>query len=226
MDVFQEKAQSYDQWFVENEALFQSEKEAVKKMMPAREDLAAPAIEIGVGTGLFASALGIEEGLEPSEDMGRVARQRGIRVIQSPAETMPMASESYGMALMVTVDCFLADVEQAFSEVNRILVPGGWFVIAFLDRETPLGQIYQANKDSDDRSVSECDRWVVPPVSGDSLRRGPRQRPGTVCAVLCRSEALHGAGEDPARSDRFSGEARIREGLRIHACPSLLSVWN
>lgn len=150
MDVFQEKAQSYDQWFVENEALFQSEKEAVKKMMPAREDLAAPAIEIGVGTGLFASALGIEEGLEPSEDMGRVARQRGIRVIQSPAETMPMASESYGMALMVTVDCFLADVEQAFSEVNRILVPGGWFVIAFLDRETPLGQIYQANKDSDD----------------------------------------------------------------------------
>ena len=150
MDVFQEKAQSYDQWFVENEALFQSEKEAVKKMMPAREDLAAPAIEIGVGTGLFASALGIEEGLEPSEDMGRVAKQRGIRVIQSPAETMPMASESYGMALMVTVDCFLADVEQAFSEVNRILVPGGWFVIAFLDRETPLGQIYQANKDSDD----------------------------------------------------------------------------
>ena len=150
MDVFQEKAQSYDQWFVENEALFQSEKEAVKKMMPAREDLAAPAIEIGVGTGLFASALGIEEGLEPSEDMGRVAKQRGIRVIQSPAETMPMASESYGMALMVTVDCFLADVERAFSEVNRILVPGGWFVIAFLDRETPLGQIYQANKDSDD----------------------------------------------------------------------------
>lgn len=150
MDVFQNKAQSYDRWFTENELLFQSEKDAVKKMMAEEEALSKPVIEIGAGTGIFASALGIAEGVEPSEDMGRIAEERGVRIIKSVAESMPMADESYGAALMITVDCFLADVKRAFAEVNRILVPGGWFTIAFLDRETPLGQVYQANKESDD----------------------------------------------------------------------------
>jgi len=47
---------------------------------------------------------------------------------------------------MVTVDCFLDDVSKAFSEVRRILVSDGIFIIAFLDKATPLGQLYEKNK--------------------------------------------------------------------------------
>jgi len=36
-------------------------------------------IEIGVGTGRFASQLGIKLGLEPSKSMASLARQRGMR---------------------------------------------------------------------------------------------------------------------------------------------------
>lgn len=62
------------------------------------------------------------------------------------AEKIPADDGSYQFALMVTVDCFLNDVSKAFSEVHRILVNDGVFIIAFLDKVTPLGQLYEKNK--------------------------------------------------------------------------------
>jgi ubiquinone/menaquinone biosynthesis C-methylase UbiE len=37
-------------------------------------------------------------------------------------------------------------VPRAFSEALRILKPGGSLVVAFLDRDTPIGKVYDANK--------------------------------------------------------------------------------
>ena len=42
---------------------FQSEVSAIQQLLPS----IGTGIEIGVGTGLFASALGIKEGVEPSK---------------------------------------------------------------------------------------------------------------------------------------------------------------
>jgi len=49
---------------------------------------------------------------------------------------------------MVTADCFLKDANKAFKEVWRILSNEGIFVIAFIDRETPLGKLYNEKKHS------------------------------------------------------------------------------
>ena len=75
----------YDEWFIENDKLFEAEYRAVLSLL----DAGAEYKEIGVGTGIFAEKLGIREGVEPSEDMARFARKRGIRVIGGVAEKLP-----------------------------------------------------------------------------------------------------------------------------------------
>ncbi len=145
-NVFNEKAKEYDQWFVENDRLFFSELEAIRALLPAE----GKGIEIGVGTGLFAKELGICAGIEPSVKMAEIARSRGIDIHLASAEEMPVEDEIFDYALMVTVDSFLTDVAQAFGEVYRILKKDGVFVIAFIDRATPLGEKYEAKKATSD----------------------------------------------------------------------------
>jgi ubiquinone/menaquinone biosynthesis C-methylase UbiE len=141
-NAFDNGAEQYEKWFVENNLLLDSEVKAVKQLLPDSGE----GIEIGVGTGVFASRLGIKHGVEPSKKMGKKAIKKGIEVINSFAEKLPIADETYDFALMVTVDCFLEDVMKAFRETWRIICKGGYLIIAFLDRETPAGKIYERKK--------------------------------------------------------------------------------
>ena len=76
---FDAHSTEYDEWFFENDKLFDAEYEAVKSLLDADKTY----IEIGVGTGIFASRLGIKEGVDPSENMARFAIDRGITFIQA-----------------------------------------------------------------------------------------------------------------------------------------------
>ena len=51
---------------------------------------------------------------------------------------------------MITVDPFLTDINAAFKEAYRALEEGGSFVVAFIDRATPLGAGYEEHKDESD----------------------------------------------------------------------------
>lgn len=135
-------ANEYESWFQSNDKLFESELDAIGQLMP----LFTKGIEIGVGTGLFAQALGINEGVEPTDAMRSKAEARGIRVFNAFAEKLPFADASYDFALMVTVDCFLNDVHQAYRELFRILKMNGSLIVAFLDQSSPLGTIYEQKK--------------------------------------------------------------------------------
>jgi SAM-dependent methyltransferase len=141
-NVFDNEVEEYEKWFDENNHLLNSEVKAIKELLPNIGE----GIEIGVGTGIFASRLGIKYGIEPSGVMREKAVKKGIQVINASVEKIPIMDETYDFALMVTVDCFLDDVLIAFRETNRILHRGGYFIIAFLDRETPLGKIYEQKK--------------------------------------------------------------------------------
>ena len=88
--------------------------------------------------------------MEPSEDMARFARKRGVRVIGGVAEKLPYPADSAEGLVMITVDPFLTDIDAAFKEAYRALEEGGSFVIAFIDRATPLGAGYEEHKDESD----------------------------------------------------------------------------
>lgn len=139
---FESDASEYERWFERNDKILYSEVESIRQLMP----VSGEGIEIGVGTGIFASALGIKTGVEPSETMAIEALKKGIDVKKGVAEKLPVDDESYQFALMVTDDCFVDDVSKAFSEARRILVDNGALIVAFLDKATPLGKIYEKNK--------------------------------------------------------------------------------
>lgn len=141
-NLFDDNVDDYESWFQENENIFESEVNAIKVVLPYGKT----AIEIGAGTGIFAQKLGIKIGVEPSTKMALKAKEKGIQIINAVAEDMPVPDKIFDFALMITVDCFLRSIEAAFTEVYRILKDDGYFIVAFIDKATPLGMKYEKNK--------------------------------------------------------------------------------
>ena len=139
---FEESSVEYDNWYVENQFIYLSELNAIKSLIPQKKK----GIEIGIGTGRFALPLGIEVGVEPSRMMADIARERGIHVLEGVAEQLPVKSDTFDYALMVTADCFFDDVQAAFKEAYRILKNDGFLIVAFIDKESNLGQYYEKYK--------------------------------------------------------------------------------
>lgn len=142
INVFDENASDYDNWFERHKTAFQTELLAIKKAIPLHKK----GIEIGVGTGRFAEYFGIKDGVEPSENMAQFAERRGIKVIRAVAEDLPIESESFDFALLVTTVCFLNDMPKALSEIRRILKPKGEIILAIIDKNSVLGKKYEAKK--------------------------------------------------------------------------------
>ncbi len=143
VESFDANVSEYEKWFVDHPYAYVSEIHAVRELLPGK----GGGIEIGVGTGRFAAPLGIKRGIEPSRAMAELARRRGIEVAAAAAERLPYKDREIDFALMVTTVCFLDDIDLAFSEVHRVLRPGGSFIIGFVDRESPLGREYLRRKD-------------------------------------------------------------------------------
>lgn len=94
-------------------------------------------LEVGVGTGRFAQALGIAEGVEPSAAMAHLAQARGIKVYPGQAENLPFAANRFNLLLMMTVLCFVTDRQQSLAEAWRVLQPGGYLLVGSLDPAIP-----------------------------------------------------------------------------------------
>ena len=141
-NAFDENALDYDNWFERHNTAYESELLAIKRAIPLQKS----GIEIGVGTGRFAEYFEIKYGVEPSENMAIIAEQRGIKVVRAVAEELPIESESFDFALLVTTVCFLNDIPKAFSEIRRILKPQGEIILAIIDRNSELGEKYEMGK--------------------------------------------------------------------------------
>lgn len=141
---FEQYAQEYDHWFDENERIYQAEVSALRRVIPQ----SGKGIEIGIGTGRFSFPLGIRFGVDPSRSMMLIARQRGISICQAIGERLPFSEAKFDFALLVTVICFVSDMLVLLQEAHRVLTPGGLLINAFIDRNSALGQVYEAQKNS------------------------------------------------------------------------------
>ena len=139
---FEEHSGDYEKWFDLNKFAYESELHALRHFIPEK----GKGVEIGIGSGLFAQPLGITEGVEPSEQMRDLAGDRGLKAKNGVAENVPLEDSKYDYVLMVTTICFVDDIHKSLKEVQRILKPGGRIVIGFVDKNSPIGQVYQKNK--------------------------------------------------------------------------------
>ncbi len=143
INVFEKYFKEYEDWFEKNRYIYLSELEAIKHFIPKSGE----GIEIGVGTGRFTSPLGIKIGVEPSDAMRKIAEKRGIKVYKAVAENLPFNDKSFDFALLVTTICFVDDIVKTFQEAHRILKNNGIIIVGFVDKNSPIGKIYQAKKD-------------------------------------------------------------------------------
>ncbi len=167
IEPFERFPDGYDAWFDAHTWAFLSEVEAIRGFMPVRGDL----LEVGVGTGRFAQALGIPLGVDPSPAMRTRAASRRVEAVEGTAEALPFESGRFDAVLMVTVVCFVSDLDASLAEAHRVLKDAGRLVIGFVDALSPLGRLYQARR-KESRFYRDAVFRTVPEVSGALVRNG------------------------------------------------------
>lgn len=139
---FDEAAEQYDAWFdsEEGRTIFALEVNCLRSVMSSAT---GRWLELGVGTGRFAVALGIAEGVDPSPSMRALAKRRGVRTIEAVAERLPYNDHSFDGVLMTTTLCFLSDPEKTLKECPHVLKDTGRLVVGLIPANSPWGRLYQ-----------------------------------------------------------------------------------
>jgi SAM-dependent methyltransferase len=141
---FDELASEYDAWFDgDGNLIFFIEAQAFRALLPY---LSKPWLEIGVGSGRFAQALGIGTGIDPSDGLLKIARGRGINAFPGRGEEKIFDEESFGAVFLIVTLCFLDSPPAVLKEVHRVLAPDGKLVLGLVLKESPWGQLYQQKK--------------------------------------------------------------------------------
>jgi SAM-dependent methyltransferase len=126
----------YEDWFEKYPHVFRTEVEAIRQLLPR---IGKPeGLEIGVATGRFAKELEIRHGIEPAENMRKLAMRRGVHAIPGSPENLPYRGRSFDFVLMNFCLSYLSDPAAAFGEAWRVLKPGGCIIIGFIDKTKRL----------------------------------------------------------------------------------------
>jgi SAM-dependent methyltransferase len=163
-EAFEIYAEEYDAWYEKYKPAYKSELLALKNFLPeSRGNLKT--LEIGAGSGRFASPLGVRYGLEPARAMAKIAEKRGVQTILGVAESLPFKKESIDLILIVAALSLFKDPIQALREAARVLKVNGKIVIGLLDRDSLHGDFYESRK-KEGRFSSEAKFLSTAEVSG------------------------------------------------------------
>ena len=158
--LFDEFADAYDRWFMQNENVLLSEVLLVRHAL--RE--CGETLSVGCGSGLFEQilrsrfTLDIRNGAEPSAAMAHIARQRGMQVLIAPAERLTFPDGTFDTVLMNGVPSYLSELAPAFREAQRELRPGGHLVVLDVGAEGSYGLLY--------RLAGQLGSWDHPQLQG------------------------------------------------------------
>lgn len=147
--VFDEYAEKYDAWFLENQAVLASEVRLVAHVL--RD--AGRILSVGCGSGLFELLLRrdfgitVGEGVEPAAAMAEIARKRGMEVAVAGAESLPHADGTFDTVVFNGSPSYIKDLRVALGEARRVLRPGGRVVVIDVPRESGYALLYNLAKE-------------------------------------------------------------------------------
>lgn len=160
MNIFDEYAKEYDEWYERNKFAYISELEALKQVVPKD----GKGLEIGVGTGRFAQPLGISVGIDPSENMLQIARERRIKTFVGKGENLPFNDNEFDFVLIVITLCFVDNPDLVIKESRSVLRDNGRLIIGIIDKDSHLGKFYQEKKEQGHRFYKEANFFSVKDV--------------------------------------------------------------
>lgn len=142
MTILKTCADRYDAWYntPKGRALLALEVACLKLLL---QRLPRPYLEVGVGTGRFAQALGIGYGVDPSPRALDKALQRGVQALLGVGEALPFRDATFGAVLMAFTLCFVEDPGAVMREIHRVLFPGGGLVLGLLLKGTAWADFYE-----------------------------------------------------------------------------------
>ncbi len=142
---FDEHAEQYDAWFLQNRNVLESEILLLKRFLADPGD----ALSVGCGSGLFEHLLrtehkiDIRHGVEPAAGMARIAEARGMTVKSGTAEDLPYGAEEFDTVLLNGNPSYIERLREAFAEGFRVLRPRGSIVVADVPAESSFGLLYR-----------------------------------------------------------------------------------
>lgn len=186
---FDELAERYDGWFDnEGKLIFEIEVRAFTTIL---NELPTPWLEVGVGSGRFAQALGIETGIDPSVQLLQIAKQRDIDARYGRGEDRIFPEDTFGAVFLIVTLCFLESPDEVLREIRRILRPDGVLILGLVLKESPWGRFYRAQKEEGHPFYSLARFFTYDELAGLLERSGFRiertlstlfQRPSEVVA--------------------------------------------
>jgi SAM-dependent methyltransferase len=105
-------------------------------------NLPRPWLEIGVGTGRFADALGIDIGVDPASGVLQYAKRRGIRTLRAMGHALPFKDGKFGAVFVIVTLCFADDPDGLLREAARVTRPEGGIVVGIVPAESPWGRFH------------------------------------------------------------------------------------
>ena len=140
-------AEQYDSWFMENANLFESELRLFKK---ALGDIAGKKLlSVGCGSGLFESYIDCSqvEGIEPSRDMGEIAKKRGVNVICfGLIEDVDLPENTYDVIYFNGSSSYMEDLVPVYQKSLAALKDGGKLILLDVPKESAFGFMYLLGK--------------------------------------------------------------------------------
>jgi len=140
-------AEKYDEWFMKNENLFTSELRLFKKALGNIEG--KKMLSVGCGSGLFESYIdhSMIEGIEPSEDMGRIAQKRGVNVVKfGTIEEVSLPENEYDIIYFNGSASYMEDLKPVFEKSLKALKKGGKLISFDVPKESAFGFMYLLGK--------------------------------------------------------------------------------
>jgi ubiquinone/menaquinone biosynthesis C-methylase UbiE len=169
ISAFNRCAEEYDKWYYKEQGslIFESEVKAIEALAPQ-----GIGIEVGVGTGVFSSRLGVFLGVDPALRMIKIAKSRGVNVVQALGELLPIKSEGLDYVLFVFTICFLRDTQASLREAWRVLKFGANLIIGFIPRNSKWGKLYLKKKTDGHRFYKHANFYTLDEVKEILKREG------------------------------------------------------
>ncbi len=140
-------ASKYDEWFMVNDNLFTSELRLFEKALG--DITGKKLLSVGCGSGLFESYIDNSniEGIEPSEDMGKIAEKRGVNIIKyGLIEDVDLPEKEYDIIYFNGSSSYMENLTPVYDKSLRALKDNGKLILLDVPKESAFGFMYLLGK--------------------------------------------------------------------------------